>query len=120
MTRLNLLDGPQSCSADTRHRDRLLEADIAEKCLAELVEHPELRGPLSDEHFSVDGTQIAAWAPIKSFKAKDGSGDPPGPGRNREGDFHGEKPSNATRIPRRSSIARGAAKTPGSASWATH
>jgi hypothetical protein len=52
--------------------------------------------PLSDEHFSVDGTQIAAWASMKSFKAKDGSSEPPGAGRNGERDFHGEKPSNAT------------------------
>ena len=80
----------------TKNRDRLLEADVARKFLAELIEHRELRGLVSDEHFSVDGTQIAAWASMKSFKAKDGSGDPPGPGRNGERDFHGEKPSNAT------------------------
>jgi hypothetical protein len=80
----------------TKNRDRLLEADVARKFLAELMEHKELRGLLSDEHFSVDGTQIAAWASMKSFKAKDGSGAPPDPGRNGERDFHGEKPSNAT------------------------
>ena len=80
----------------TKNRDRLLEADVARKFLAELMEHKELRGLLSDEHFSVDGTQIAAWASMKSFKAKDGSSDPPGSGRNGERDFHGEKRSNAT------------------------
>src|SRR5262249_26505219 len=80
----------------TKNRDRVLEADVARKFLAPLMEHPKLRGLLSDEHFSVDGTQIVAWASMKSFKAKDGSGDPPGPGRNGERDFHGEKPSNAT------------------------
>ena len=80
----------------TKNRDRLLEADVARKSLAELMEHKNLRGLLSDEHFSVDGTQIAAWASMKSFKPKDGSGDPPGPGRNGERDFHGEKRSNAT------------------------
>jgi transposase len=77
----------------TKNRDRLLEADVARKFLAELMEHKALRGLLSDEHFSVDGTQIAAWASMKSFKAKDGSSDPPGSGRNGERDFHGEKPS---------------------------
>jgi hypothetical protein len=46
----------------TKNRDRLLEADVARKFLAELLDHNELRGLLSDEHFSVDGTQIAAWA----------------------------------------------------------
>src|SRR3954463_2032138 len=80
----------------TKNRDRLLEADVARKFLAELTDHSELRGLLSDEHFSVDGTQIAAWASMKSFRAKDGSDDPPGSGRNGERDFHGEKRSNAT------------------------
>src|SRR3982075_2532407 len=80
----------------TKNRDRLLEADVARKFLAELMDHNELRGLLSDEHFSVDGTQIAAWASMKSFRAKDGSDDPPGSGRNGERDFHGGKRSNAT------------------------
>jgi transposase len=80
----------------TKNRDRLLEADVARKFLAELMDHKELRGLLSDEHFSVDGTQIAAWASMKSFKAKDGSSEPPGACRNGERNFQGEKPSNAT------------------------
>jgi transposase len=46
----------------TKNRERLLEADVARKFLGELMDHEELRGLLSDEHFSVDGTQIAAWA----------------------------------------------------------
>jgi transposase len=82
----------------TKNRDRLLEADVARKFLAELIDHEELRGLLSDEHFSVDGTQIAAWASMKSYKAKDGSSDPPAPGRNGERDFHGEKRSNASHV----------------------
>ena len=80
----------------TKNRDRLLEAEVARKFLVELLDHQEVRGLLSDEHFSVDGTQVAAWASMKSFKAKDGSNDPPGPGRNGERDFHGEKRSNST------------------------
>src|SRR5262250_614392 len=80
----------------TKNRDRLLEADVARKFLAELIEHRELRGLLSDEHFSVDGTQVAAWASMKSFRAKDGSDEPPSGGRNGERDFHGETRSNAT------------------------
>jgi len=46
---------------------------------------------LSSEHFSVDGTLLEAWASLKSFLPKDGSGDPPGPGGNRERDFCGER-----------------------------
>ena len=80
----------------TKNRDRLLEADVARKFLAELMDHEELRGLLSDEHFSVDGTQIVAWASMKSFKAKDGSSEPPGSGRNGERNFHNEKRSNDT------------------------
>jgi hypothetical protein len=51
---------------------------------------------LSSEHFSVDGTLIEAWASMKSFRPKDGSGEPPASGRNGERDFHGEAPANAT------------------------
>jgi len=80
----------------TKNRDRLLEAEVARKFLAELLAHKEVRALLSDEHFSVDGTQIAAWASMKSFVAKDGSDEPPSPGRNGERDFHGEQRSNET------------------------
>jgi transposase len=80
----------------TKNRDRLLEADVARKFLAALLNHKEVRTLLSDEHFSVDGTQIQAWASMKSFVAKDGSGEPPSPGRNGERDFHNEKRSNDT------------------------
>ena len=51
---------------------------------------------LSNEHFTVDGTLIEAWASMKSVRAKDGSGEPPGPGRNGERDFKGEARTNDT------------------------
>src|ERR1700716_1856692 len=54
----------------TKNRDRLLEAEVAGKFLAELLSHKEVRALLSDEHFSVDGTQIAAWASMKSCVAR--------------------------------------------------
>jgi DDE family transposase len=59
---------------------------------------PQVRELLSSEHFSVDGTLIEAWASMKSFVPKDGSGTPPtsGGGRNAERDFHGEKRANDT------------------------
>jgi Transposase DDE domain len=78
------------------YRDRLLKAEVARKFLAELLTHRQVRALLSDEHFSVDGTQVQAWASMKSFVAKDGSGDPPSPGRNGGRDFHGEKRRNET------------------------
>ena len=80
----------------TKNRERLLEAKVAHKFLAELLNHKQVRGLLSDEHFSVDGTQVAAWASMKSFVAKDGSGEPPSCGRNGKRDFHRERRSNAT------------------------
>jgi transposase len=80
----------------THNRDRLLEADVAREFLAALLSLPQVKTLLSSEHFSVDGTVIDAWASMKSFRPKDGSGEPPGPGRNGERNFHKEKRSNET------------------------
>lgn len=80
----------------THDRDRLLEADVARDFLAGLMSLPKVKRLMSSEHFSVDGTLIDAWASMKSFRPRDGSGDPPQPGRNGERDFHGEKRSNET------------------------
>jgi transposase len=80
----------------TKNRDRLLQGDIARRFLAATLVDPQIKLLLSTEHFSVDGTLIEAWASMKSFRPKDGSGEVPGPGRNGERDFHGEKRSNET------------------------
>ena len=80
----------------THNRDRLLEAEVAHEFLAALLVLPQVRKLLSSEHFSVDGTLIDAWASMKSFRPKDGSGEPPSPGRNGERNFHKEKRSNET------------------------
>jgi transposase len=80
----------------TKNRDRLLEGEIATRFLAAVLAQPQVAALLSDEHFSVDGTLLEAWASTKSFRPKDGSGPPPDPGRNGEQDFHAEKRSNET------------------------
>ena len=80
----------------TKNRDRLLDGEIASKFFAAVLDDARVKGLLSDEHFSVDGTLIQAWASLKSFRPKDGSGEPPAPGRNGERDFKGEKRSNET------------------------
>jgi hypothetical protein len=80
----------------TKNRDRLLGGEIASKFFAAVLDDARIAGLLSDEHFSVDGTLIQAWASLKSFRAKDGSGAPPSPGRNGARDFEGEKRSNET------------------------
>ena len=80
----------------TKNRDRLLEGNIARGFLLAVLDDPKVKPLFSREHFSVDGTLVEAWASIKSFQPKDGSGPPSGPGRNAERDFHGEKRSNET------------------------
>ena len=69
---------------------------MAHEFLAALLALPQVKRLLSSEHFSVDGTLIDAWASMKSFRPKDGSGEPPSPGRNGERNFHKEKRSNET------------------------
>ena len=66
----------------TKNRERLIEGDIARKFMAAVLSQSSVKALLSDDHFSVDGTLIEAWASIKSFRSKDGSGEPPAPGRN--------------------------------------
>src|SRR5206468_9278420 len=63
----------------TKNRDRLLEGDIARGFLTAILADPQVKPLLSAEHFSVDGTLIEAWASMKSFRPKDGSGEPPAP-----------------------------------------
>src|SRR5688500_3001776 len=78
-------------SVFSKNRDRLLEGDIAAKFLAAVLGQPRVKRLLSTDHFSVDGTLIEAWASMKSFRPKDGSGEPPADGgRNAEADFRGE------------------------------
>ena len=81
-----------------KNRDRLLAGDVAARFLAEVLADAKVKRLLSSEHFSVDGTLIEAWASMKSFRPKDGSGEPPAPGRNSERDFHGETRSNDTLV----------------------
>ena len=84
-------------SVFSKNRDRLLEGDIATQFLAAVLNQKRVRALLSQEHFSVDGTLIEAWASMKSFRPKDQpDDDPPAPGRNAERDFKGEKRSNET------------------------
>jgi transposase len=83
-------------TAFTTNRDRLLEGAVAARFLAAVLDHARVRQLLSREHFSVDGTLIEAWASMKSFRPRDGADQPPGGGRNRERDFHGERRRNAT------------------------
>src|SRR6516225_2513017 len=83
-------------SVFSKNRDRLLTSEIAQEFLAALLAEPKIKRLLSHVHFSVDGTLLKAWASMKSFRPKDGSGNPPEGGRNGEQDFRGEKRCNET------------------------
>jgi transposase len=104
----------------TKNRDRLLEGDIAYGFLRAILADPQVKRRLSNDHFSIDGTLIDAWAGMKSFRPKDGSGDRPGPGRNGERDFHGEKRSNETHASTTDADARLYKKAEGQASKLCH
>ena len=107
----------------SKNRDRLLNTDIARQFLAAILAHKDVAPLLSDDHFSVDGTLIEAWASMKSFQPKAGAdgNEPPvagfggtgqasgeaqaceaaaapaaDMGRNAEVNFHGQKRSNET------------------------
>lgn len=127
----------------TKNRDRLLTTDMSSKFLAAILAHREVAPLLSDEHFSVDGTLVKAWASMKSFQPKgegappdgdSGPGDPPAtrtadlpgqpqpeiettpmtrPARNADVDFRGERRSNATHASTTDPDARLYRKSPG-------
>jgi transposase len=94
---LGMDDGVWVPTTFTKNRDRLLEGDVAHAFFAAVLRQARERGLVSDEHFTVDGTLLEAWASQKSFRPKDDPGPPaPAGGRNPEVDFRGEKRSNAT------------------------
>ena len=88
---LGIEDAVWDATSFTKNRDRRLEGAVAGKFLAAGLSQAKVKRLLSSDHFSVDGTLLEAWARPKSFRAKDGSGEPPGPGRNSARDFHGER-----------------------------
>jgi transposase len=94
---LNLDDPVWDATVFTKNRNRLLEAEVAKEFLARVVEQARGKGWTSDEHFTVDGTLLEAWASVKSFQPKDQKSLPPpdDPG-NPTVNFHGEKRSNQT------------------------
>ena len=94
---LNLDEEVWDATTFTKNRDRLLEAEVAKEFLAQVVAQAGKKGLTSDEHFTVDGTLLEAWASVKSFQRKDGKNpaSPDDPG-NPTVNFHGDKRSNQT------------------------
>ena len=129
------MDAPVwDASTFSKNRDRFLEGDVAQRLLTAILGQPRVKTLMSDEHFSVDGTLIQAWASHKSFQPKkpsatpdDKDDEPPGPitpapsapaptGRNQEKDWRGQKRSNETHASVTDPDARLARKSNGQAS----
>jgi len=83
-------------SVFSKNQDRFLDSDLAAAFFARILKQAAAAGLLSDEHFTVDGTLIEAWASLKSFRPKDAPPPEGGGGRNPEVDFRGEKRLNQT------------------------
>ena len=96
---LNLDEEVWDATTFTKNRDRLLEAEVAKEFLARVVEQARSKSLTSDEHFTVDGTLLEAWASLKSFQRKEDKPSPPpdDPG-NPAVNFHGDKRSNQTHV----------------------
>ena len=95
---LEIDDGVWNHAVFSKNRDRLLNQELAQKFFAHVKQ--QAAGLMSDEHFTVDGTLIEAWAGQKSFRRKDDGGSGSG------GDFHGKPRSNQTHASSTDSDAR--------------
>jgi transposase len=93
---LSLDDPIWDATTFTKNRDRLLEGDIADAFFAEVVAAIKADGLMSDEHFTVDGTLLEAWASHKSFKPKGRDRTPPDDPKNPTVNFHGQTRRNET------------------------
>lgn len=97
---MNLEESSFDATSFTKNRERLLSRDVSLKFFDAVVRQARQQDLLSDDHFTVDGTLIDAWASLKSFQPKETQNDsdnpPKGGGRNPTVDFHGDKRSNQT------------------------
>ena len=93
---LSLDDPIWDATTFTKNRDRLLRGDIADAFFAEVLAAIKAEGLISDEHFTVDGTLLEAWASHKSFKPKGTDGPPPDDPKNPTINFHGDTRRNDT------------------------
>src|SRR5713226_8769403 len=106
---LNADDEVWDATTFTKNRDRLLEADVARQFLAQVVAQAGARGLTSDEHFTVDGTLLDAWASVKSFQPKAEKKTPPRrSGQSDGGLSRGEAVESDARVEDRSRVQAGA------------
>jgi transposase len=93
---MNLDEPVWDVTVFTKNRDRLLDGDVAREFLMEVVRQAQAKNLTSDEHFTVDGTLIEAWASLKSFHRRGEKQTPPDDPGNPTVDFHGETRANDT------------------------
>ena len=121
------MDAPVwDASTFSKNRERPLEGDVARQFLVAIISQPRIKALMSDEHFSVDGTLIQAWASQKSFQPKTGApppadndeppASPPLGGRNADRDWRGQKRGNETHASKTDPDARLARKSDGQSS----
>lgn len=113
---LNITDPAFHHATFSKNRRRLIEQDFAQQLLGEVVTEARRRRLLSDDHFTVDGTLLQAWASLKSLRPRTGDAAPEGGegsrrrGRNEAVDFHGQRRSNDTHVSKTDPEARLARK----------
>jgi transposase len=97
---LNINDPAFNPTTFTKNRERLLDQEIAMAVLGEVTREARKRRLVSDDHFTVDGTLLQAWASFKSVRPRDDADGPSstGGGRNREVSFHGQRRTNETHL----------------------
>jgi transposase len=111
---LNMDDPVWDATVFSKNRERLLKGEVAQAFFEQVLKLARQQDLLSDEHFTVDGTLIEAWAGQKSFQKKDTPvGPPPDDPGNPTVDFHGEKRSNQTHQSKTDPEARLYKKGPG-------
>lgn len=93
---LGMDDAIWSPTTFSKNRDRLLRSDVAAAFFDAVVAQARAADLLSDEHFTVDGTLLEAWASLKSFRRKDDAATPPDDPGNPTVNFHGEARRNDT------------------------
>jgi transposase len=110
---LNIMDPAFDASSFSKNKERLLEHQVTREFLSAVISEARRRKLLSEDHFTVDGTLLEAWASLKSFRPKDG-GETNGSGENNPSvDFHGERRTNDTHQSTTDPEARLARKGPG-------
>lgn len=95
---LNVDDPPFHASTFSKNQERLLSQDVARRFLLQIIDEARRRRLLSEEHFTVDGTLLDAWASMKSLRAKGDGEEPPPAGKNPDVEYRGQRRTNETHV----------------------